>query len=290
MGLVLLLGLSSIWNPHDWRGGIDYYQFWVVGQATGAEQVGDIYSDEERGRLGAEYYQRALVDGSLLRKGAAQRRQILETYSTPFLYTVFGVLSTGDYDTDITAYNFLSLASVVLAIVAISACLGLPGMAAAAAILLFTAWFAPFLSDFAVTNVNGLQLGLLALFLWTRARARKPVHDVVGGVVLGLAVLFKPNLVFVAALLVASRLMMRRVRLLGLEAVGMLAAGVIALIATSVRFGSIAIWARWVEALRDLPDEIITIQLGNFAPYSGGSCMSICRPSSSSFRWRSPSS
>ena len=41
----------------------------------------------------------------------AQRWDVLETYGTPFLYAVFGRLSTGDYDVDSVAWQAISLSA-----------------------------------------------------------------------------------------------------------------------------------------------------------------------------------
>ena len=56
-------------------------------------------------------------------EGAA-RWDVLETYGTPFLYALFGRLSTGDYDVNSTAWQAISLLCLLASIVAIARAVG----------------------------------------------------------------------------------------------------------------------------------------------------------------------
>jgi len=104
-------------------------------------------------------------------------------------------------------------------------------------VLVFAVWFKPVVSDMRVGNVNSIQLAVLAAWLGWRRRSSSPAADGVGGLILGLAVMFKPNLIFVPGLLVAFWLVHRRTETLAWHA---------------------------VAALQQLPNDIITVELGNF--------------------------
>ncbi len=126
---------------------------------------------------------------------------MLETYSTPFLYTVAGVFASGRYDRDHAGFVLLSLGCGLFGALAICRLLRFEPLSCAAAIALLGLAFAPFLSDLRVGNVNAIQLGLLAAFLGVRNLPRPALADPAAGAILGLAVMFKPNLGCVALML-----------------------------------------------------------------------------------------
>ena len=82
--------LARAWDYTGKYSGIDFYQFWVVGQAVTSMDIGNIYAEEARRRIGAEFYRRASQQEDSERFYiAAYNRKVLETYSTPFLYLYF---------------------------------------------------------------------------------------------------------------------------------------------------------------------------------------------------------
>jgi len=149
-------------SSHSSTAGVDFYQFWVVGQALGHTDVTDVYSTGGRRRLGAEYLDLARREANPRRAAVAEYRQTLETYSTPFLYAVLKTLSGGDYEIDFRNYRLLMLACLVLGVAILARLLGHSLAMTLGAIAVFSAWFAPFTSDMRVGNVNSIQLALLA--------------------------------------------------------------------------------------------------------------------------------
>lgn len=244
----------------------DFYQFWVVGQELAGGQVGDIYTDLERERIGREYLDRARVEGERNKLKVASQRAVFETFSTPFLYTVFGSLSSGDYARDVSTCRVLSLLFVVFSVAVLCRLLGYGAISTIVAITLFSSWFAPVRSDWFVGNVNSAQLAWLVLFLWISCRFPTPVGYVAGGLILGLGAMFKPNAALVILLLFVSWAAGRRSQKLLLTSVGIAAGAVFAFVWSSTAFGDPNIWRNWTYALSNLPDDIITVELGNYAP------------------------
>jgi hypothetical protein len=81
------------------------------------------------------------------------------------------------------------------------------------------------------------------------------------GLVLGFAVMFKPNLVFVGALLVISWLICRRYETLAFVALGSVFAAIISIISSSLFFNSWHCWFEWLRAVQSMPESIITREM-----------------------------
>jgi hypothetical protein len=262
--LAFLLAAYAFVSAWDFSGRpacIDYYQFWVVGRAVGANETHDVYSDSERRRLGEEYWQRALADANAKRPAgvdasapvtptkrlqAARQRRELETYSTPWFYTLFGVASGGDYDRSQDAFQRVSLVAYVAAILLLARLLGFSLATAALFVGALLQWFNPFVDDVIAGNVNRLQLFVLAVFLWIECRGRFPARHAVAGALLGALLAFKPNLAAVAAVVVLGWAIAGERRRLVQSVVGQVV-GVIASVLASVWFfGSLAPWSAWL--------------------------------------------
>lgn len=263
--LALLLALYALVSARDFGqrpACIDYYQFWVVGRAVGSHETHDVYSDSERERLGRLSYQQALADAAAKtppgagapvptkRLQAARQRQILETYSTPWLYTLFGLFSSADYDASQRDFQLASLLGYVLAIVLLARVLALPAAATLLWIAVLLQWFNPFVDDLIAGNVNRLQLLALAVFLFLGARGRFRARHALAGSLLGATLAFKPNLAAAAFVLLLGWTIAGERRRVLATAAGILAGGLAAVLASAAYFGSIAPWTTW---LRQLP-------------------------------------
>lgn len=264
--IVAFCSIYSTWLPIRSVPASDFYQFWVVGQELAHGQPGDIYTDRERERIGRHYLDQARIAGEPTELRAARQRVVLETFSTPFLYTLFGSLSSGEYERDLSTFRAFSLAFVVLSVAVLCRLLGYGVASTIVAITLFASWFAPARSDWLVGNVNSLQLGLLTLFLGLSCRFPTKAGYLAGGLLLGLGVMFKPNSVLVVGLLLVAWLVRRRHEKLVLASVGIASGALAAFVWSSAAFGGPSIWRSWSSALSALPDDIITVELGNYAP------------------------
>lgn len=264
--LLAVFGLSLVWRATTTAAGIDFYQFWVVGQALYRSAVTDVYSNDERSRLGAEFLEKAKLTANPRQMAVAEFRQKLQTYSSPFLYSVFGLFSTGNYETDLRHYRILLLACLVFGIAVLCRLLNHSLNTTLGAVAIFSAWFDPFGSDLRMGNVNSIQFALFAAYLWVVARMRWRQRDILGGVLIGLAVAFKPNLILVAAVLAVDWLLNGQFRRVGFHAVGAAVGGIIAILVATASFGTPRCWTNWLAALQSLPDEVILVKNGNYAP------------------------
>ena len=260
--LLALYALVSAWDFGQRPACIDYYQFWVVGRAVGAREVQDVYSQAERAQLGQLAYQRALADAATKTPGgaanpaatkrlqAARQRQVLETYSTPWLYTFFGLFSSADYDASQRDFQLASLLGYVLAIVLLARILALPAVATLLWIAALLQWFNPFVDDLISGNVNRLQLLALAVFLFLGARGRFRGRHALAGALLGATLAFKPNLAAAAFVLLLGWTIAGERRRALATLLGIAAGGLAAVLASAAYFGSLAPWTTW---LRQLP-------------------------------------
>jgi len=243
--------------------GFDFYQFWVVGQVLSTGEPSDFYADSGS-RLSAEYLERARrAPVSPRRLSVAENRPYLHTTATPFLYSLFGLVSSGRYDTDLERFQRLGLACVVGSLVLLSRVFGYTLPVFLAVLALVCQWFLPLYTEMRVVNVNRLQLAMLALLLWNQARRPGRQRDLLGGFVLGLAVLFKPNVLFAAGLLGFSWLADRRFRTLRDQCAGMAAAAGVALAVSGASFGSLRCWIDWLGAASTTHGHHISPDSGN---------------------------
>ena len=273
--VLAFFALTQAWYEVERMACIDYYQFWVVGQAIRHHETGDIYSAEERARLGRLYYERAVDEAgpspeTSRRWLAARRRETLETYSTPWLYTLFATFSTGDYARDETRFQRVSIAAYVAGIALLCSALGYSVAAAAAALAVFLWWFAPAVSDMHVGNVNRIEIALLASFAAGRSIAARimpqRIATFIASAILGAAVLFKPNLVFVPFVVGAGWLMLGRRRETAGGVAGFAIGAAVSLALSAVASGSAAAWRSWCAELPELLREYDhTLESGNYA-------------------------
>jgi hypothetical protein len=252
---------------------IDFYQFWAVGRAVGKHQARDVYTDVERKHLGGLYWSEALnaqahsqtPDVPTKRIVAAQERQVFETYSTPWMYTLFGIAASDDYDRDQDHFQAFATIAYAIGIAALAHLLGYRPLAIAACAWFFVStWFKPFGDEVIAGNVNRLQVALLALFAWVHASKRWSARDVAAGVVLGVAILFKPNLALVAVVLALGYGIAGRFRELARIALGVAIGALAAFAISSAYFGTARAWSDWIGTIPELLSQGSTAG-GNYA-------------------------
>jgi len=254
----------------DWAG-VDFYQFWLAGRAGGGGASVNVWSDAERARLGRQGLEEAFRAQPRDQEPTrylliARYRNPLETYSTPWMYTLFGVAASGDYERDMARFQHVSLAAFVLAMLVLARLAGHSWTTTWLLLALAGSFFAPTISDFRVGNVNRLQLFALALYLGVSASRRLPARHLWAGAVLGLAVAFKPNLAFPALVLGLGWIARGRWRKLAQQVVGALAGATVAVVLSSLWFGSARAWTWWSgEVGKLLAEYDHSVSLGNVA-------------------------
>lgn len=253
--VLALLAAVHAWTAGDQGMGIDFYQFWVVGQAVREGLVEDVYAPEAWPRLARIFMERARVDGGRRHLAAAAfRREEIQTSNTPFLYAAFYALESGDYETDIKRFRLLSLLLASGSLLALCRCAGWSVIGSLAALALGLHAFAPFHYDLREGNVNSIQLACLALFVLILRGRGAPWRDLLAGAVLGAGVAFKPNLLFVPLALVIAWAVQRRYGDLLRRGAGLAAGGLAAVAAGSLFFGSLHPWFAWLESISRVRD------------------------------------
>lgn len=246
--LAVLAAIVVTWQKHERAAGLDFYIYYVNSQLPSHAGVDNIYSPETQERIGEEYFARAEASGSEIRKYDATRRRRLDNVSSPFLYTTLRWVSR-DYDLALRQYHVLVLSAFVAGVLLICRRAGVSWAASLFLLAALLLWYRGFEADLRVGNVNSLQLLLIGAMLWC--------PPVLFGVLLGLLVAFKPNLILVAILL--SVWQWRRIA-------GVAIGGGIALIAAAINYGSFNVWLQWIGAANQFWHRLQTREERNVAP------------------------
>ena len=264
-GIVLVAALSfGLWDVGRAGNQGDYFQFWAVGRLAGTG-VTDIYSAPARSALGAQINTAAEESTSVRAARAAQEWRVLQTTGTPFLYTVFGALSTGDYDLDSGAWEALGLLALIAASVGLCLAFGYSDVGALVVTALLIGTSGALVSDIRTGNVNELQVGVLAAFLVLRLRWPTPRGDVAAGALLGALIAFKPDLAPVAGFLVLLWFIDRRIGTLRRGLLGMIVGGLLAVAIGTIAWGSFQLWFDWLGSLSQLAAGPYTVASGNYS-------------------------
>ena len=242
LSAVVLL-FAAVWTfqraQHPEYIGIDFVQFWITGQHVTHGGDPRIYSDDVRARVLETAWQEARAEGTDFRFYRAvefRHQRSWETYSSPFLYSVFGAVarealsSPGapgsatfspesgekdkgeEYEVAIRKYWLLCLGSTVVGFVGFGWALRIPGSSMLVGALIL-AWFSPLRIDLNVGNVNQIQfgmLGVLAVILSgcgtanSRRRSGGATVGALAGFWMGLCLAFKPSLLWCGVMLMVS--------------------------------------------------------------------------------------
>jgi hypothetical protein len=269
--LMAILTVIQLWQYGLRMPGIDFYQFWVVGRELRMGDVDQVYSPATRSSLGTRWLERASADRASRLYAAAKRRETLETFSTPWLYSAFALLSTGDYERDYRCYVALSMAISIASIVALGKVFRMSTMLTCLWIAFVFGCFQPMRSDVAVANVNQLQFGGLALYVWIQSRSTQlawtsRLRLILGGFILGMMVAFKPNLGIAVGLLMLSWFSALRWSRLAWQGVGFSVAMATAIGVSSAVFGTYHCWSEWFQSLGELMGgQDFPLEIGNFS-------------------------
>jgi len=169
--------------------------------------------------------------------------------ATPFLYWVTGVLSFGDYETDLDIWHAFSLLSLALSVFVMCRLFGYSTATSLAFMIPLLVWFTPNHIDLREGNVNSVQLGVVALLLWLQSRSASMRYLFASGMVIGLLVMFKPNLARVALLLAGGYAVRQQYSKMWIAASGIVTGASTAVLVSSWWIGSATIWLDWVKVL-----------------------------------------
>lgn len=251
------------WNYGRNAGGLDFYQFRAGAQVARDKSTINLYSGLTRHSAHEKLLQTAGAESPKLLEIARSRTE-LELYSTPFLYSTFG-LFRGNYDRDLVAFQVVSLGAFIAGVLLSARAVGM-GWAPALMLLAFTlTLFQPLKSEIRVTNVNSIQLAGVAGAIYL-LRSNSPARSVAAAAILGLLLTFKPNTALVIPLLLFYRLMTRDRRRLLLDAGGLLAGTIAGIVVGSLYFGTADAWIQWLAAAKELAATRLSLEAGNIAP------------------------
>jgi hypothetical protein len=269
LGVLLGLAIAAAavrfaWGLGDQAPGLDFYQFWAGAQVARTTAGGNLYSPETRSSAHEAFLRRGYAESrNMMLVGRA--RQEFEFFSTPFLYTTFGLFPGKNYDRDLFAYRVVTLCAFAAGVLLACRAVGLSWTASLFLLAFTLTLFQPLKAEIRVANVNSLQLfGIgAAMFL---GRSNERWRWFASGAVLALVAMFKPNVAVIVPLLLAHRFIARERARLVVEAVGV-GAGVIATFAvSSVYFGGATSWMDWFAAARNLAATLLPLEYGNVAP------------------------
>ena len=257
LSILVALSLMGAWMYAKETPGIDYYLTWVAADVVGNDSPHNIYDPSSRFKLAVIYRNKAdeLKDAPR-QKRAARHLQDYHLTATPFLYWFTGLLTTGDYETDLDNWHALSLFLLTVSILVTCRLLGFSTVTSMAFLLPVLAWFSPLHSDLRVANVNSLQLGWIGLVIWLSSRVPNKLNTFVVGLATGLLVMFKPNLAAVALLLAGGWGVRRQYSSLLFGLGGMTSAAVTSILVSSWWMGGVTAWSDWARVVGDLVETI----------------------------------
>lgn len=244
--LVAFVLLSS-WHSTRTFSGVDFHAQAGVSQLVGKAGFENVYAGPGADAARAELLRQGTEEGASPQlKDAALFNSNLQSTVTPFCFTVFRALRAADYDHAIGRYRLLLLLGLALGTYAFARAAGSTSLGAwIGAALVGGSWFEPADSLLRAANVSSLQLAALALVL---VLGRGGVfRQGLASVVLGLVVMFKPNVAAVLPLLFVARLSERNWPRLRLELGGAIGGAVMAVLASWYVIGSIQPWVNWAE-------------------------------------------
>jgi hypothetical protein len=234
--------------------GIDFYQFWLVSKGTWRDGIHNVYEPGGRRAVGEAGLHAAREHGGREQAAAEFDAQVyanlIEPTATPTLYALTRLHVTGDYERDLARFQLLSNLAGAAAIVLFARRCGMSWCDGILAAGVLGVAFSPLRSDLSHANTARLQLLMLAvpaMLLGRNCAARSTI----AGALIGLAVMYKPNIAAAAILLPLAS---RDVR----AAVGLVAGVIGGLAIGAVAMGGADAWPAWWRALRalDYPPEM----------------------------------
>lgn len=250
---LLCVVISDLWWAGQTYIGIDYYQYWVAGKALKNNDVKNIYSESDKKILKDKFLSQAESNSKgkpTLELRAAKSRSPLELFSTPLMYSFFAAITFGDYEKDFRNFRVICLLIFLVSLVTLSRLYALSASEIIIMICLLTRLFDPYMSDARVGNVNQILVGFLAFFLWLKRQSQWAWSDVLGGFVLGVAVMFKPTISIVPILLIAVWLTDKKHKTILMQSLGFCLSAFVTLLISRYYFGSFECWVEWLAILK----------------------------------------
>ena len=268
---LLICAVLQIYHFTLKQNGYDFYNFWIYGQELKHPIVRNFYSNEFDRIVAQKYLEKALKKekNSKFRKAALWSSEIYEkghvSAATPLFYAILSTIVSDDYDTDLAVFQFLSFLIFGLTIYAVSRALGNDYSTVFLTISFLFLFWAPFHADIEVANLARLQTGLLGscILIWRCLNNR--LGFILGGLLLGVSILLKPNIIGVPISLAVIWFMQRRYEKLLFILLGAFLGGLISITYSSIYIGSLVCWSNWFQALMALQQSPLPVSYHNLS-------------------------
>jgi hypothetical protein len=264
--LLLLDPLFTVWHYATRSSGIDFFILWSVPHVLKTHAVPNIYAPEGQRDIAS-----VLISESSSPQVSETQRQAtainmrlydnrVPAIDSPLVFALVGLTASGAYDKDLSRFTVVSWLCFVGATLILCQLLQFSAVSTLLIIGLFTSSFAPLSSDMRVAQVNQIQLLLLACFLLLVTRSR----GVLAGLALGLGVIVKLDLLFVAFLSLLVTLADRDYRMLSRLVLGMCLAALLSVVISVSYFGQPAMWPDFILSLpHTLNTEVARLAMEN---------------------------
>ncbi|MCB4756390.1 MAG: hypothetical protein LHV69_05045 [Elusimicrobia bacterium] len=243
-GVAVCVFLVSFYQRRSF-GPIDFYQYWVTGQALTSYSIDAMYSSSDQLQVTKEFLRSAPLRSYRYYRAAKFRAGEFQPAQTPFLFFFFHLVSTGQYDLDYNIFFFVSLLLFFTGFFIYASIFNLPVAAALLAYLLVVNYFGPFIHDCDVANLNTFQVGLLALLLLFRRSLNSQWAWGISGALLAFLLFLKPNAIYIALLLFFAWITEKELRRFSATMRGFLIMGLVAFLGPMFLFRSWHCWYDW---------------------------------------------
>lgn len=267
--LLLIHSALFAWQYATHTPMVDFFIFWCVPHTLSIKPVADIYSEQARRDMGSEMAAEAELPSAPETQRQATYANMqdslhngrVDSRGSPLLYTLIGLLSSGDYETDQKRFAVASGLCLAMSVVMLCHLLRFSVVSTILVLAFLAADFSPVVSDMGVGNLNEIQLFAVALFILFAGRSRY----LAAGIAIGMATMIKPTTLIVLALAVivglADRDYRRLLRLL--TGVGVAAAGSIAV--SGLYFANPRMWIGFIKSLSGtVGDGSYPLEKGNY--------------------------
>ena len=281
VGLVGVLVIAISLVEINWKQpGIDYLHFWAVPQSMQFEQTYDLPEEScytQKGRVsllrwlegqassageGESRVDSAFV--SLIVKNQNLYKEGVAPTGTPLLYASLGAIQTGRFSWDYRIFQFVSALFLVCGMVLLGTTGGAKWYVAAVGTFVAAVLYLPIVIDAGVANTNRLQLGMVTIGLACCTRFRAVGCFLAGALVLGFAVVFKPNTILVPFFVAVLLLREQGFRQALLFSLGCVVGGAAGVLGATVFFNGFPCWSQWAQYLRTA-EGLYPLEAGNYS-------------------------
>jgi len=238
IGLLLFLGISVPFSAATRADGVDYVQFWLIGQEMPFGYYGKFAGEQKYARLGGAAVEE---QGGEKIAAAVASRSRFEMTATPLFYTLCGLAVTGDYERDLRLFQFANLLAFLAGTYGLMRLWGYPRSWALLVLALVGLFYWPLRWDISTSNTNGLLLGGVAAYAWL-ARRRSRWAVVGSGAWLAFLTAVKPMTLLALPILLVLRCASRSWRRLASEAIGAAAGLLIAFLSPLAIGAPLRLW------------------------------------------------